>query len=110
MCFGRRLELMWSQDICKVFTCFVCVLMIWSDCGWSLQILPEELKIEFLALSGRESSQIHYCYPTRACMKGLQNQFCPSVSQSVSLSSEKLYVYLIETNAVLSSAFPLFSI
>ena len=33
-----RLELKWSQDksIRKVFTCFVCVLMIWSDWGWSL--------------------------------------------------------------------------
>ena len=70
-------------------------------------------------------------YPTCACAKGLRNQFCPSVSQSVSLSSEKfwnqhiywaeqllyavmtwqsnkkiMHAYLIETKAVHSSAFP----
>ena len=44
-CFGGqmrvlacRLGMIWSQDksMRKVFTCFVCVLMMWSDCGWSL--------------------------------------------------------------------------
>ena len=34
-----RLELKWSQDksIRKVFTCFVCVLMMWSGWGWGLE-------------------------------------------------------------------------
>ena len=53
-----RLELKWSQDkpICKVFTCFVCVLMMWSDwCGGPLErvqifILAEGLKIEFFGI------------------------------------------------------------
>ena len=38
VCLACRLELKWSQDksIRKVFTCFVCVLMMWSDWGWSL--------------------------------------------------------------------------
>ena len=61
-----RLELKWSQDksIRKVFTCFVCVLMMWSDWGWSLgeganYYLAEGLKkLSFLALSGRESSLV----------------------------------------------------
>ena len=69
-------------------------------------------------------------YPTRACAKGLSNQFCPSVSLSVCLSSENfwnqhiywvnncctqrwhgnlkkkcMHVYLIETKAVHFSAF-----
>ena len=52
-----RLELKWSQDksIHKVFTCFVCVLMMWSDWGWSLGeganfILAEGLKIGFFGI------------------------------------------------------------
>ena len=60
-----RLKLKWSQDkpTCKVFTSFVCVLLIWSDWGGALErvqifILAEGLKIEFLALSGRETSLV----------------------------------------------------
>ena len=52
-----RLELRWSQDksMRKVFTHFVCVLMMWSDWGWSLGegasfILVEGLKIEFFGI------------------------------------------------------------
>ena len=54
MCvLASRLELKWSQDKPrrKVFTCFVYVLMMYSDCGWSLEegailfILAEGLKI-----------------------------------------------------------------
>ena len=52
-----RLELKLSQDksVHKVFTCFVCVLMMWSDWGWSLGegahfILAEGLKSEFFGI------------------------------------------------------------
>ena len=38
-----------------------------------------------------------YNYPTRACAKGLSNQFCPSVSQSVSLSVSPLKNFEIST-------------
>ena len=55
-----RLELKWSQDksIRKVFTCFVCVLMMWSDWGWSLGEGANFYFRVFLALSGRESSLV----------------------------------------------------
>ena len=49
-----RLELKWSQDksIHKVFTCFVCVLMMCQTGGGALErvqifILAEGLKIDF---------------------------------------------------------------
>ena len=52
-----RLGLKWSQDksIRKVFTCFVCVLMMWSAGGGALErvqifILAEGLKIEFFGI------------------------------------------------------------
>ena len=39
MSFTSRLELKWSQDksISNVFTCFVCLLMMCSDWGLSLE-------------------------------------------------------------------------
>ena len=42
-------------ELSKVFTCFVCVLMMWSDWGWSLReganfILAERLKLEFFGI------------------------------------------------------------
>ena len=53
-----RLELKWSKDksICKGFTCFLCVLMTWSDLGCGalervhIFILAERLKFEFLGI------------------------------------------------------------
>ena len=48
---GLELKLSQDKSICKVFTCFVCVLMMWSD-GGALErvqifILAEGLKVEF---------------------------------------------------------------
>ena len=61
-----RLEVKWSQDksiISKGFTCFVCVLMMWSDWGWSLEenanfYFSWGTKNWFLALSGRKNSLV----------------------------------------------------
>ena len=58
-----RQELKWSQGkLRKIFTCFLCVLMMWSDVwGWSL---GKGANFYFnwgtkkLALSGRESSLV----------------------------------------------------
>ena len=91
-----------------------------------------DYKINFahIAQGGHDMVKYHPYYPVRACTKGLSDWFCPSVCQSVSqsvcLSSEIstftglnscctwrwhgnlkkiMYVYLIESKAVHSSAF-----
>ena len=51
LCLACRLKLKWSQNksMHKFFTCFECVLMMWSDCRWYLEgganlILVEDRK------------------------------------------------------------------
>ena len=97
----------WFHDksICTAFTCFVYVLMMWSDCLWSLGavqifISAEELKIEFYSII-RQSEQfgaiscvdfdhapmvIHMIQ--RFVIKG-----CPGISFGVGLDRSRVRLY-----------------
>ena len=94
-CVFWLVELKWSQDksTCKVLL-DLCVLMMWSDWGWSFGeganfYFSWGLKIEFLAFSGRESSlaqtfcesceQLDITHPSIHMTRRFVIQGCPTL-------------------------------